>query len=419
MKFIFFKGILIAMVLSFTGLIANAQHINVLFLGNSYTSVNDLPGTINSLLEGSDKTMTYASNTPGGCCFFEHVTNNASLNLIRRGSWDYVVLQEQSQMPSIDYYRYNSMYPAAAQLRDSILKYSPCAEVVFYMTWGRRDGGQQCEDYGEGIYCSADFSDFDHMQDTMTRAYCEIAEQLQSRVAPAGEAWRYARQHSDIELFSGDGSHPSIQGTYLTACTFYATFWGESPIGLAYPANLTEAEACLLQKAASQTVFGNLTSWDFSPSLNADFDYHTDDQYTFQFANATSYPRPAHCLWDFGDNNFSDEESPIHEYTESGTYTVKLIVESCQKTDSTMRELEVIVPDGTIENPTNFAIFPNPAHGQVTLSGQGWIRISNIMGQLVHSQQLNGTSTISLERGIYIATFTDGMRNYSEKIVIQ
>ena len=399
----------------------NAQNINVLFLGNSYTSVNDLPGTIASLalLEGNGKTMNYEANTPGGYCYFQHVSNSTSLNLIRRGDWDFVVLQEQSQMPSIDYYRYASMYPAATQLRDSILKYNPCAEVVFYMTWGRRDGGQQCEDYGEGIYCSADFSDFDHMQDTMTRAYCEIAEQLQSRVAPAGEAWRYARQHSDIELFSGDGSHPSIHGTYLTACTFYATFWNESPIGLPHPANLTDAEASLLQKAASQTVFGNLTNWDFSPSLIADFNYHTDDQYTFQFTNATSYPRPTHCLWDFGDNNFSDEESPIHEYTESGTYTVKLIVESCQKTDSTMRELEVIVPDGTIENPTNFAIFPNPAHGQVTLSGQGWICISNIMGQLVHSQQLYGTSTISLERGIYIATFTDGMRNYSQKIVIQ
>lgn len=232
----------------------NAQNINVLFLGNSYTSVNNLPGTIEALLEGSDKTMTYASNTPGGCCYFEHVTNSTSLNLIRRGDWDYVVLQEQSQMPSIDYYRYNSMYPAAAQLRDSIMRYNPCAEVVFYMTWGRRDGGQQCEDYGEGTYCSADFRDFDHMQDTMTRAYCEIAEILQSRVAPVGEAWRNAIHTSDINLFSNDGSHPTVHGTYLTACTFYTTFWNESPIGLPHPATITDREALLLQKAAHQVM---------------------------------------------------------------------------------------------------------------------------------------------------------------------
>lgn len=414
-----FRRILFVVLLSFIGASANAQNINVLFLGNSYTSVNDLPGTINSLLEGSDKTMTYASNTPGGCCFFEHVTNTSSLNLIRRGEWDYVVLQEQSQMPSIDYYRYNSMYPAAAQLRDSILKYSPCAEVVFYMTWGRRDGGQQCENYGQGLYCSAEFRDFDHMQDTMTRAYCEIAEQLQSQVAPAGEAWRYARHHSEINLFSSDGSHPSMHGTYLTACTFYATFFGERPLGLPYPSNITESEAGFLQKAASQVVFGSLTNWNYSPSLRAGFEYQTDDQKSFQFTNTTEYPRPLSFHWDFGDDTFSDEENPIHEYTESGLYTVKFIVESCQKTDSIQKTVEAIVPDGTDENTLSFAIYPNPAQRQITLVGEGWICINNIMGQLVHSQQLHGTSTINLERGIYIASFTDGMENYSEKIVIQ
>lgn len=414
-----FRRILFVVLLSFIGASANAQNINVLFLGNSYTSVNDLPGTINSLLEGSDKTMTYASNTPGGCCFFEHVTNTSSLNLIRRGEWDYVVLQEQSQMPSIDYYRYNSMYPAAAQLRDSILKYSPCAEVVFYMTWGRRDGGQQCENYGQGLYCSAEFRDFDHMQDTMTRAYCEIAEQLQSQVAPAGEAWRYARHHSEINLFSSDGSHPSMHGTYLTACTFYATFFGERPLGLPYPSNITESEAGFLQKAASQVVFGSLTNWNYSPSLRAGFEYQTDDQKSFQFTNTTEYPRPLSFHWDFGDDTFSDEENPIHEYTESGLYTVKFIVESCQKTDSIQKTVEAIVPDGTDENTLSFAIYPNPAQRQITLVGEGWICISNIMGQLVHSQQLHGTFTINLERGIYIASFTDGMENYSEKIVIQ
>ena len=412
------KSLILPFIIAFIPSI-NAQHINVLFLGNSYTSVNDLPGTINSLLEGSDKTMTYASNTPGGYCFFEHVTNTSSLNLIRRGDWDYVVLQEQSQMPSIDYYRYNSMYPAAAQLRDSILKYNPCAEVVFYMTWGRRDGGQQCENYGQGLYCSAEFRDFDHMQDTMTRAYCEVAEQLLSQVAPAGEAWRYARHHSDINPFTSDGSHPSMYGTYLTACTFYATFFGERPMGLPYPSNITESEAVFLQKAASQVVFGSLTNWNYSPSLRADFEYQTNDQKSFQFTNTTEYPRALSFHWDFGDDTFSDEENPIHEYTESGLYTVKFIVESCQKNDSTMQEVEAIVPDGTEENTLSFAIYPNPAQGRITLFGNGWICISNIMGQLVHSQQLHGASTINLERGIYIATFTDGMKNYCEKIVIQ
>ncbi len=412
------KSLILPFIIAFIPAI-KAQHINVLFLGNSYTSVNDLPGTINGLLEGSDKTMYYASNTPGGCCFFQHATSSASLDLIRRGEWDYVVLQEQSQMPSIDYYRYGCMYPAAAQLHDSIMKYNPCAEIVFYMTWGRRDGGQQCEDYGEGLYCSAEFRDFDHMQDTMTRAYCEVAELVQSRVAPVGEAWRYARQHSDINLFSSDGSHPSMQGTYLTACTFYTTFFGESPLGLPYPASISEPDANLLQKAAFNVMLAGHTHWNFSPILQAAFNYQTDDQQHFQFTNTTEYPRPLSFRWDFGDGTFSDEESSIHEYTESGLYTVKFIVESCQKTDSIQKTVEAIVPDGIVEDALSFTIYPNPAKEQITLSGNGWLSISNMMGQKVISQHIDGQVFISLERGIYIATFTDGQKNCTTKIIMQ
>ena len=413
------RRLLFALAFVVTGTTANAQDINVLFLGNSYTAVNDLPGTINSLLEGSDKTMAYASNTPGGCCFFQHATASASLNLIRRGNWDYVVLQEQSQMPSIDYYRYGCMYPAAEQLRDSIMKYNPCAEVVFYMTWGRRDGGQQCEDYGEGIYCSADFRDFDHMQDTMTRAYCEIAEILNCCVSPVGEAWRYSRRISDIELFGGDGSHPSLQGTYLTACTFFTTFWKESPIGLPHPESISESEAGILQKAALHTMIGAPSHWNFQPDLQTNFEYQTYDQITYHFMNTTEYPRPMTSQWDFGDGYTSDEENPTHEYTESGLYTVKLLVESCQKTDSMVQEVEVVIPDGIWENGSAFSLYPNPAQGQITVAGKGKIRISNLMGQVVLSQQIDGDASIRLERGIYIIEFSDGSTNCRTKIVVQ
>ena len=419
MKATTLRRLLFALALVTTCTAVNAQHINVLFLGNSYTSVNDLPGTINGLLDGVDKTMYYASNTPGGCCFFQHATATASLNLIRRGYWDYVVLQEQSQMPSIDYYRYASMYPAAEQLRDSIMKYNPCAEVVFYMTWGRRDGGQQCEDYGEGIYCSAEFRDFDHMQDTMTRAYCEIAEQLQSRVAPAGEAWRYARQICDLDLFSGDGSHPSIYGTYLTACAFYATLFGESPMGLPHPATLTDDEANLLQKAAFHVMLGGHTHWNFTSKLRAAFSYQSDDQQHFQFTNATEYPRPMSYHWDFGDGSHSDEEHPTHTYAESGFYTVMLKVESCQKADSTQQVVEAIIPDGMGEHRQGFLLYPNPTQGHVTIEGNGWLSVSDMLGQTVLRQPVDGTSTISLKEGIYVVAFSDGATLHQRKIIVQ
>ena len=44
--------------------------------------------------------------------------------------------------------------------------------------------------------------------------------------AQSGMAWKHTRdQQPSINLYSSDGSHPSVAGTYLAACTFYATLF--------------------------------------------------------------------------------------------------------------------------------------------------------------------------------------------------
>ena len=383
-----------------------AQKYNVLFLGNSYTYANDLPGTIKSLLVNTEHSLSYQSNAPGGYCFFQHVDNQTSLELIRQGNWDFVVLQEQSQMPSIDFYRYNCMYPAATQLRDSIKKYNPCADVVFYMTWGRRDGGQQCEDYGQGTYCSEAFSDYFHMQDTMTRSYHQITAQLRQVVAPAGEAWRSIKQSTDIELFSGDGSHPSIYGTYLTACVFYATFWKESPEGLPHPETITDDEALAMQRAASDVVFKSGIQWDFTDSLRADFKVRTDNQQRFYFSNTTASPAPMSCHWDFGDGNTSEEDNPTHDYAQSGTYNVRLTVHSCRDTDSITQAVTADIPTQTAENDMEtISISPNPCHEVLHIQGvsEGGYTLFDSQGRMMEKGHIEGgnVSCHSLPSGIF------------------
>lgn len=240
------------------------KEINVLFLGNSYTYVNDLPHLISELTKETDNSIEYESVCPGGCTLFQHVDSNVSMGKIKEGKWDYVVLQEQSQLPSIDYYRHNAMRPSYQTLYDSIMFYNPEATVVGYMTWGRRYGGQQCVNFGEGLYCSADFADFNHMQDTMTVAYCENAYYTDSWTAPVGEAWREAMtEDPNIVLFSSDNSHPSYEGSYLAACVFYAVFYQESPVGRPF-GDLTEETATMLQNVAHRVVFDNLETWNIN-----------------------------------------------------------------------------------------------------------------------------------------------------------
>lgn len=90
----------ITFILLFTASILHAQNPpKVLFIGNSYTEVNNLPQMIYDIAENMGDRMTFGSNTPGGCTFMQHC-NNQSMSMIQEGGWDFVVLQEQSQLPS-------------------------------------------------------------------------------------------------------------------------------------------------------------------------------------------------------------------------------------------------------------------------------------------------------------------------------
>jgi hypothetical protein len=59
---------------------------------------------------------------------------------------------------------------------------------------------------------------------------------------------------NDIVLRIADRRHPTLEGTYLAACTFYAALFGESPVGQPYTAGLDGTIARTLQLAAWDTV---------------------------------------------------------------------------------------------------------------------------------------------------------------------
>jgi hypothetical protein len=106
----------------------------VLFLGNSYTQFNDLPGLVQSLAQSVGHSLYKDRNTPGGHRLAEHAVNPISLARIAAWPWDYVVLQEFSLIAVIDSLRVNSMYPAARFLDEVI--HDNGSQTMFFMTWG-------------------------------------------------------------------------------------------------------------------------------------------------------------------------------------------------------------------------------------------------------------------------------------------
>ena len=241
----------IVFVPSLVVLAAADDSLRVLFIGNSHTYVNDLPGLFSGLSEAGGRPVRTDASTFGGYSLEDHTKTQATLDKISQDSWSYVLLQEQSVVPTIHYWRYYSMYPAA-RLLDSLIQLQG-ARTAFYMTWGWKNGGSQS--YGDSW--SPDFRDYFEMQESLRAAYEEIADELSSTMAPVGMAFECARRtDSLVDLWQDDYCHATLEGTYLGACVFYAVLHGSSPVGLEFYGGLDQVTARFCQEIAWQTVSG-------------------------------------------------------------------------------------------------------------------------------------------------------------------
>lgn len=232
------------------------QSINVFFAGNSYTAVNDLPQMVADIAQSMGDEMVYASNTPGGCTFEMHCSN-ASMDQICRGGWDFVVLQEQSQLPAFPIEMVEEMvFPFAAQLVDSTYAFNSDGEAMFFMTWGRKNGDTE---FG-GEYPM--MSTYQGMDSLLYARYMYMGEANDASVCPVGRLWHHLRDtHSEIELYTPDESHPSLAGSYAAACAFYTMLYGRDPDSITYDAGLSLKTASLIRQATHEVVFDSLWKW--------------------------------------------------------------------------------------------------------------------------------------------------------------
>jgi hypothetical protein len=222
---------------------AGAPALRVLFVGNSYTYVNDLPTVVKQLADSAAVPLTVDSVTLGGASLADHASSTGAVDRIRQGGWTHVVLQGQSVEPLVDPVTFAS---GAAALAAEVKKVG--AQTVFYETWARKAGDGVYQQPWSGGTPAA-------MQAGLRAAYQEVAAVASGVVAPAGDAWETTlSQQPTIVLFQADGSHPSLDGTYLVACVFHAILTGHSPVGIAaHPPALGAAEAATLQAIAAAT----------------------------------------------------------------------------------------------------------------------------------------------------------------------
>ncbi len=206
----------------------------VLFVGNSFTYYNNG-------LHMHYRKLTFAAG------FFTRENSRARIKTISGGhlpehdggfqpvlagdDWDVVVLQGHSLGPISE--------KTAEPFRRTARKFARIARdrgtrPVFFMTWA--------------------YSDRPEMTAELDEAYSGIGRELDATVVPVGLAFATVTAgRPELALRTADARHPTLAGTYLAACTFFAVLLGQSPEGLDYDAGLGAETAQYLQRVAWQT----------------------------------------------------------------------------------------------------------------------------------------------------------------------
>lgn len=225
--------------------------VRVLFIGNSLTSANNLPGMVAGIARSHGHGMVYDSYTPGGARLANHASDPKVPRKIREKSWDFVVFQEQSQYPGFSRTQLSKdVFPHAKRLSEAVKRSNNQSQVVFYMTMARRNGDPDNKDV------SPELLTYEGMQGRVNRCYREMARSNGALVAPVGQVWRAVRQERpSLNLYSDD-VHPNKTGTYLAACVFYATFYGEASAGSRVPLGVNRASAQYIQTVVDRVVLG-------------------------------------------------------------------------------------------------------------------------------------------------------------------
>lgn len=171
----------------------------VLFIGNSHTYTNDLPGMVQALArEVGDTALRTAEVSAANFALEDHMFVGNATAALRDSQWEWVVLQQgTSALPESQVHlefwtrEFRPLITAAG------------ATPVLYQIWpmsSRR---------------------FD--ADAALTSYWNAAAAVSGVLAPAGDAFTAALEaNAGIGVYSSDGLHASRRGTYVAALTIVA-----------------------------------------------------------------------------------------------------------------------------------------------------------------------------------------------------
>lgn len=185
-----------------TGPAVTGSGSGVLFIGNSLTYTNDLPGTVAALARIGGRPIDYSSLAAPNRALIDFILDGSASRSIQGGAWTHIVMQ---QGPSTVPICRDTLVLAVRQM-DEWGKRIGATSVVM-MPWPTTARPQDWPRVLESA----------HMAANTTGA----------KMAPAGEAWRLAlTSDPQLALYGPDGYHPAPLGTFVAALVLYEQVTG-------------------------------------------------------------------------------------------------------------------------------------------------------------------------------------------------
>lgn len=397
------KIYIIAFLLHTFHAVAAPDTTRVLFIGNSFTYVYDVPSLVKGFADAAGFPLVFTMHAPGGISVGDvdqgteaHMRNPEVFDLIRSGGWDFVSLQDNQGR----FVRGGGIFPDTAvskvieghfKIRDSMRFYNPCARMLWFAGWAFKDGYPGISPTAQGLIDNI-YYNYQYLKDTAG----EI-------IAPIGKAWeRSIDTLPAVDLWGPDGAHQSLAGSYVTAAVIFTSIFRVNIENINFTGGLDSATARTIRRLAYHTVVDSIAATNlttFMPTLSAT---------TSMVTSTTGY---ANYTWYRNGIEIGSGASNTFAISTGGCYQVVVTnADGC-----TMRSMQQCV-DGEVPSSVTttvadkIRIYPVPARDIINIELSGTIKmpiqltISDMSGKIVDNIILKEHTT-----AIPVPDFPDGL----------
>jgi hypothetical protein len=206
------------------GLLSGAmarQDIRIMWIGNSFTALGDLPGLEQEIINTCDTSLNVVSwycKARWGQGLDSQYYDQQIMDSIRSERYRYVVVQGYLNSGASEFK--TTMVQMTLHYGALIINAIKAAHSTPIVFLHQVNQGSTADRW-----------------DTLISTYAKLADSTGAVLAPCGIAWRRAILERPAMNFWGtaDGSdnhHQGSYGVYLNACVFYMVMTGKSPVGI-------------------------------------------------------------------------------------------------------------------------------------------------------------------------------------------